>query len=313
MAICRHNTHLSSTWTTAAWAIPAGVLATGAAALAYGAGVETRTFRLREATVPVLPAGHRDLQVLHISDLHLLPRQGRKRAWVRELATLRPDLVINTGDNLAAMDAVPAVVDTYEPLFTFPGVFVWGSNDFFAPVPKNPARYLLPRRQHRRGRRLPWRDLREAMIAGGWMDATHQRHTLTLADTHMELRGVNDAHLNYDRYDRVAGAPGPTAQLAIGVTHAPYRRVLDAMTDDGLGLIIAGHTHGGQLRVPGYGALVSNCDLPVRQARGLSRWGSGADPAWLHVSAGLGCSPWSPVRIACPPEATLLTLTARTQ
>ncbi len=83
------------------------------------------------------------------------------------------------------------------------------------------------------------------------------------------------------------------------------------MVADGFGLVMAGHTHGGQLRVPGVGALVTNCDLPTRQARGLSTWSSGGREAWLHVSAGLGTSPYAPVRFACRPEATLLTLVER--
>jgi predicted MPP superfamily phosphohydrolase len=58
--------------------------------------------------------------------------------------------------------------------------------------------------------------------------------------------------------------------------------------------------------VPLYGALVTNCGLDRGRARGLSRY----DGTWLHVSAGLGTSPYAPVRFACPPEATLLTLVA---
>jgi predicted MPP superfamily phosphohydrolase len=78
------------------------------------------------------------------------------------------------------------------------------------------------------------------------------------------------------------------------------------MSDDGCRLILAGHTHGGQLRVPFYGALVTNCGIDRARARGLSRY----ENAWLHVSAGLGTSPFAPVRFSCPPEATLLTLVA---
>jgi len=100
------------------------------------------------------------------------------------------------------------------------------------------------------------------------------------------------------------------ADVTIGVTHAPYRRVIDAMAYDGLDLILAGHTHGGQVAIPGYGALVSNCDLDPRRAKGLSRHSAGGHTAWMHVSAGLGTSPYAPIRFACPPEATLLTLVA---
>ena len=101
-----------------------------------------------------------------------------------------------------------------------------------------------------------------------------------------------------DRYDDVKGSPDPQADLTVGVTHAPYLRVVDRMADDGIPLIFAGHTHGGQLCVPGIGALVTNCDLPDSQAKGLHRRGD----AWLHVSAGLGTSPYAPVRFACPPR-----------
>jgi predicted MPP superfamily phosphohydrolase len=69
-------------------------------------------------------------------------------------------------------------------------------------------------------------------------------------------------------------------------------------------LILAGHTHGGQVRIPGVGALVTNCDIPHERARGLSRWRT----SWVNVSAGLGTSKYAPFRFACRPEASLLTL-----
>ena len=72
-------------------------------------------------------------------------------------------------------------------------------------------------------------------------------------------------------------------------------------------LLLAGHTHGGQLCLPFKGALVTNCDLDTGRAKGLHRHHG----SWLHVSAGLGTSPYAPVRFFCRPEATLLTLTAR--
>ena len=74
------------------------------------------------------------------------------------------------------------------------------------------------------------------------------------------------------------------------------------MAADGFDLLLAGHTHGGQVCVPGFGALVTNCGLPRSMAKGLHRW-PGSD-AWLHVSAGLGTHPTAPVRFACRPEAT---------
>src|SRR5205823_1144688 len=116
--------------------------------------------------------------------------------------------------------------------------------------------------------------------------------------------------LKRDKYASIAGAPPADAQLRLGATHSPEPRVLDAFADDGYDLVMAGHTHGGQLRLPGYGALVTNCELDRSRARGASTWG---EHMRLHVSAGLGTSPYAPVRFACPPEATLLTLVPRSR
>jgi predicted MPP superfamily phosphohydrolase len=300
-----------------------GLTAVGAAGVGYAALVERNAYTLRRFDVPVLPEGSAPLRVLCLSDLHLMPNQRRKIEWVRGLAALQPDLVVNTGDNIAHPDAVPRLLEAMEPLTDFPGAFVLGSNDYFAPVFKNPALYLTP--WHRRGTgttpRLPTDDLVKGLVAGGWEDLTNRRAYLTVRGLSLELVGVDDAHLDYDRYAVVAGPADPSVALTIGVTHAPYQRVLDGMTADGAGLVLAGHTHGGQLALPVHGALVTNCDLDTSRAKGVSRWWPGAghtpsafapdDAAWLHVSAGLGTSPYAPVRFACRPEATLLTLTAR--
>jgi predicted MPP superfamily phosphohydrolase len=278
--------------------------AAGAAGLAYALWEATQ-YTLRRVTLPVLTAGAPDLRVLHLSDVHLTPNQPAKVEWLRALGELKPDLVVNTGDNLATPDSVPVVLDAYEPLFDVPGVYVFGSNDYYAARPKNPARYLLPDNRRRiHGRDLPWDDLDAAFTAAGWANVSNARRTLTVADRRLAIVGVDDPHLDLDRYPEPDPLWGSDAVVRLGVSHAPYLRVIDAMAADHADLVLAGHTHGGQLRVPGFGAIVTNCDLPRAQAAGLSRHGA----AWLHVSAGLGTSPYTPVRFACRPEATLLTL-----
>ncbi len=293
-----------------------GCGAVAAGCLGYGAGYEVRAFRLRRFDVPVLAPGSPPLRVLHISDLHLLPAQRRKQEWLRRLAALEPDLVVDTGDNIAHPDAVPVLLDALAPLLGRPGVFVLGSNDYYAPIPKNPARYLLPLEHRRRvhGKvELPWEDLRDALTGAGWLDLTNDRAQVEVDGRTLAFAGVDDPHLGRDRYADVAGPADAGADLTVGVAHAPYLRVLDAFAADGYRLLLAGHTHGGQLCVPGWGALVTNCDLDTRRAKGLSRHpdDGSAEAAWLHVSAGAGTSPYAPVRFACPPEATLLTLVGR--
>lgn len=292
------------------WARAAlGLVTTGAATVAYASGIERRRWTLREATIPVLAPGTRPLRVLHLSDLHMTPGQKSKQRWVAGLAALEPDLVVDTGDNLAHARAVPSVLAALDPLLSLPGVFVFGSNDYFGPTFKNPARYVVRSWQKRvHGGTLPWRDLRAALVERGWQDATHTRFTVDVAGVPVAVAGVDDPHINNDRYDRIAGPPESDAALTLGLTHSPEPRVLDSFAADGYDLVLAGHTHGGQLRLPVYGALVTNCGIDRSRARGASRWGTHMR---LHVSAGLGTSPYAPARFCCPPEASLLTLVAR--
>ncbi|MGH8922150.1 MAG: metallophosphoesterase, partial [Actinomycetes bacterium] len=253
----------------------AGVAVLGAAGVGYAAGIERRRWTLRQASLPVLPSAARPLRILHISDLHMTPDQSAKQRWVAGLAALQPDLVVNTGDNLAHLRAVPGVLRALQPLLALPGIFVFGSNDYYAPRPKNPARYLMRHRgRYIRGVPLPWMDLRAALVEHGWLDLTNARGALRIAGLQVAVAGVDDPHLRRDHYDRIAGSADPAVDLRIALTHAPEPRVLDSFAGDGYDLVLAGHTHGGQLRLPGYGAIVTNCGLDRSRARGVSRWGA---------------------------------------
>jgi predicted MPP superfamily phosphohydrolase len=290
-----------------------GIGAVGAGCLAYAGLYEVNAFRLRRLDIPLLPPGARPIRVLHISDLHMTPHATARQHWLSTLGALEPDLVISTGDNLAHEEAVPSVLASFGRLLDRPGVYVWGSNDYYAPTFKNPLRYFEgpSNRDRRSPRTLPWQDLGRGLKEAGWIDLTHTRVALEIKGVRLGFRGTDDAHLNQDHYAEVAGPiDREEIDVAIGVTHSPYRRVIDAMAYDGHDLIMTGHTHGGQVCVPFYGALVTNCDLDPRRAKGLSKHSAGGRTAWLHVSAGVGTSPYAPIRFACPPEATLLTLTS---
>lgn len=296
----------------------AGALGGVAAGAAIGAHVwarhiEIHRYTLREVELGILPPGSRRIRLLHISDIHLMPDQHRKLAFLRHLATLRPHLVIDTGDNIASAASIPVLAQAIEPLLRRPGAFVMGSNDMFAPSPKNPLRYFLPDPRpegftQQEGVELPTEQLAQRLSAFGWKDLTNRRDRIDLGGLEVQLVGVDDPHLERDEVPAAKEQPVPShgRVLRLGVAHAPYRRVLDAFVEDGSDLILAGHTHGGQLRVPGFGALVTNCDLPRHQARGLSTWRG----VPLNVSAGMGASPYSNYRFATPPEASLITLRA---
>ena len=270
--------------------------------------------KLRQVELPILATLNKgkSLRILHLSDLHLTPKQKNKISDLKELSSLDPDLTIVTGDFLAHQNSVPAVIDALGGLLQKPGFFVFGSNDYYAPTIKNPISYLFSDSSGSRlGAKLPWLKLQSELVKAGWLNLNQRKLTTSINGITIEARGTDDAHLKRDDYEAVSGKRNPDAQLSIGVTHAPYARLLKAMHEDKLDLIIAGHTHGGQVRLPlpnflgGSRALTTNCDLPTWRARGLSKVG---DQPWLHVSAGIGTSPFAPFRLASPPEATLLTL-----
>jgi predicted MPP superfamily phosphohydrolase len=276
--------------------------AAGAACVAYGVAVERHWYRLRRETVPVLPPGDAPRTVLHLSDFHLLARDRRRQRFLAELAELDTDLVVVTGDILgepSALDASLEALSRFHPRLG--AVAVLGSNDYYAPRPKNYLAYFRRRRRPRLPRgRNPWRELIEGLERMGWVVLANRQ--AKLGD--VELAGMNDPHIRLDDPTVAVPPDGDWARLRIGVVHSPYQRSLNAFERSGYQLVLAGHTHGGQVRLPGVGALVTNCDLPRERVRGLSRWGS----SWLHVSAGLGTSKFAPFRFACRPEATLLTL-----
>lgn len=278
--------------------------------------IEAHAFILRQVSVPILPQGSPDIRVLHLSDMHMTPFQWHKVDWVRDLARFDPDLIVNTGDNLGHTDSMFWALRAMEPFADLPGVFTFGSNDYHSPQPKNPLNYLRSDAReasdgdHPTPVDLPGEELAATLESWGWLDLANSRGTLEIRGVEFSLVGLADAHMNADK---MPARTDDRAAVHLGVTHSPYLRALEAFRADEVDLVLAGHTHGGQLCVPGYGALTTNCDLPNSMASGLHQWPSQetAHSVWLHVSAGLGTSRYTPFRFFCRPEATLLTLTAQ--
>ena len=298
--------------------------AAGLAAFAWGALVERNRFTVRHETLAVLEPDARPITILHLSDLHMAPWQRAKQDFIRSLAVYEPDLVIDTGDDLGHEDGLAGVRRALDAFESAAGVFVHGSNDYYGPVLKNPFGYFFEG-AHGRVKNEPDLDTAslDAYLEGelGWFDLNNAVRAIELKGTRIELIGTGDAHRGWDRLGELPGmvermreevewsTPEPRQVLTIAATHAPYRRVLDAFASQGADIVFAGHTHGGQVRIPGRPALVTNCDIPREQAQGLSVWRAGARSSFLEVSAGLGTSIYAPVRFACPPEAIVMTLT----
>lgn len=276
----------------------------GLATMGWGYSELTK-FRLKHETVELLEPGVLDggeFKILHIADLHMLPSHRVKQDWVSALTVLNPDLVINTGDNLGSANAVPSVLRALGPLLSKPGLFVFGTNDYFGPRPVNPFKYLIGKKRKISEEKLPWEGMRAAFLEHGWRDATHARHEFKVGSVRVAAAGVDDPHHDLDDYSLIAGAPNPDADLTIALTHSPEPRVLSAFEADGYQLSFSGHTHGGQLCLPGERAIVTNCGIDRERATGLHKFGR----MWMYVSNGLGTSPYVPFRIFCRPSATLI-------
>jgi uncharacterized protein len=283
-----------------------GVVAFGVACVLYGVFVERTWFVLRTHRVPCLPPGAAPVRVLHISDLHFRPGQERKRRFLARCAAAKPDLVIGTGDYLGSAAVAPAVDAATQIVPKTAALYVLGSNDYYASRPTNWFKYLIgpSNRKKPKGKLLPWRDLVAGLEGKGWRLINNTATSVTLDGLgSVDVVGLDDPHLR--RHDLRVASARVDQPFRFAVVHSP-----DAALDLaklGYDLIFCGHTHGGQVRIPGYGALVTNSTLPRQMARGVHR----LDGAWLHVSAGMGTSPYAPFRFACRPEACLLELVPR--
>jgi predicted MPP superfamily phosphohydrolase len=293
---------------------------------AYGAVVERNNFRLRHESVPILDPGSDPINILHLSDIHMAPWLSSTANWVRSLADTTPDLVVGTGDFLGHPEGLAALSQALEPFHGIPGVVTHGSNDRVAPSFKNPFGYLIKPSspEGREGVPMNFEGLLALYADLGWHDIDNDAIRMTIKGSTLDLVGVGDAHYQLDRLEELPGRverlkeaddedlDSPHASITtIGVTHAPYRRVLDALVTQGVELVFAGHTHGGQVCLPGGKALTTNCDLPLDQASGLGTWRHAQRAVYLQVSAGLGTSVYAPIRLFCPPEAVLVTLVAK--
>lgn len=306
----------AAAWPLLIWAfigsVSIAITVFGLAAITWGTLIERhlRVIRYEPHSLAVLPAGSSPIRVLHISDLHLAPWQRRKIAWIARLARLDVDLVVDTGDNLGHRDAIDPTLIALNGLGRLPGAFVNGSNDYFAPKPRNPLSYLRGPSERESQIPLETKRFTDGLERFGWLNLNNRGGTVEVKGLRLGFVGIDDMH---DGLADLASIPKTKATIGsadvfIGVTHAPYLAVIDAFNDAEIPVVFAGHTHGGQVCIPGFGAIVTNCDLPPKAAKGLSSWSRNGHQLWLNVCAGLGHSIYAPVRFACRPEVRIITL-----
>jgi len=286
------------------------VLGLGAVCAIWGIAIERQLFKVRFDSLKVLPKGAPTLRVLHVSDFHLAPWQHRKARFINDLIRLKPDLVVNTGDNLGHKDSIRPLLAAIKPLLDLPGVFVNGSNDYHSPTARNPFSYLFKPSAPTHHDPIDTEQMTDRFESAGWLNLNNKAGRLRVQGLDIGFIGLDDPHDGLAKPETLAAQAGrvATSEFVIGVSHAPYLNVIEALATNSAQLSFAGHTHGGQVCLPFKGALVTNCDLPAKNAKGMSEWKSNGKTMWLNVCAGLGTSIFAPVRFFCPPEVRLLTL-----
>ena len=282
-----------------AWRAGLAVGVLGAACIAYGVFVEHDWYRSTRYRLEILPPGARPLTLLHLSDLHFTRRNGRKRRFLASLP--QPDIAVVTGDFLGEPEGVEIAVEAVRAVRGRLASFaVLGSNDYYVPSMINPLDYLVRNRKRNRSKRNRWRDLVGQLETDGWQFLRNQKTALAENGTRFEVVGLDDPHLKW--VDLRAALRERPDDLGVAIVHSPDPA--PELAALGYKLILAGHTHGGQVRMPFVGALLTNGTTPTRLAMGLCRLG----PSFLHVSPGLGTSKYAPFRFLCRPEATYLEL-----
>lgn len=286
------------------WWILLGAVVAGSAVAAYAVFIERRWFRLTRYRLDILPTAE-PLDLLHLSDLHLVRTDRAKRRFLGSLP--RADITVVTGDIVGEPEAVEfAAAALRSTRGRKASLFVLGSNDLFAPRPFNYLRYFRrsprPRPGARRGRS---QDLVRLLEADGWVHLRNRKYERRTNGLRMEVVGLDDPHIH--RGDLSVAPRSDADAFGLAVVHSPDPA--PELVALGYELVVAGHTHGGQVRLPLVGALVTNSSIPTRLSRGLARLG----PGFLHVSAGMGTSKFAPFRLLCRPEATLLELRPRPQ
>ena len=271
---------------------------------AWAIVIERQLYVVRQQSIKVLPKDANAIRVLQIGDIHLAPWQKNKMKFLRSLGEKQIDLVVNTGDNLGHKNAIKPLLDALSPLLTKPGVFVHGSNDYFAPVAKNPFGYIFHSSAKPNSEGLNTEELTKAFEGAGWVNLNNRFADVQVNGNRIRFLGIDDYHIGYAKFDLLVRSD----RFSIALTHAPYMEAIEKLTGLGAQVIFAGHTHGGQVRVPIVGALTTNSDLPNRFARGLSGWQFEGKSSVLSVVAGLGNSIFAPVRFFCRPEVRLITL-----
>ncbi len=238
---------------------------------------------MRDLRLPRWQAAAAPLRLAHISDLHVKGATGRGHRRIAEwLHRCAPDMILLTGDLVS------------QP-------WAWkDSVQWLSTLPSGAVRLAVPGNWDYRFHQT-YRDFQARMRSAGFTALRNEARSVCVGGTEVTVVGIDDIRRGLP--DPVAAfGSGTAAPPVIVLAHNPDQ--LPTLAKYPADLILCGHTHGGQLRIPGYGALLTSSRYGKRYEWGLYE----EEGKMVYVSRGLGTGNLIPVRVACPPEIACLTL-----
>ncbi len=236
------------------------------------------------------------LSILHLSDLHLRKKDDLKVDFLRRVTDADYDLVVLTGDIFEDDESIVHAANLLKRKPRLGAYAVMGNHDYYT---YNWYAKTLGRLDHIR-RKFPRRDVAPLISSLESAGYTVLRNEMVrLADHSLSIIGIDYPFMPEAQLANLAESV-PADDFVLALFHLPHK--LDALDRAGVHLAFGGHTHGGQVRIPGYGALFTDSELPTSESAGLIKRGM----TTIHISRGLGADPRTNFRFFCPPAATVL-------
>lgn len=230
-----------------------------------------------------LPKSFNGFRIVHISDLHLNSYGSREKEIINKIRKMRPDIIVVTGDLIDEKQYLNAGLEFMEKLASIsPTYFVFGNWD------------------HLSGVSIP---LYEKYLAERKVIVLSNRHImLSKNNEYIYLIGVDDPHTFHDDLNKAMENISENHVVKILLAHSP--EIIDKAVEKNIDLVLVGHTHGGQIRLPIIGSLY--VPLPPKYRKydqGLFK----VNNTLMFVNRGIGTS-LIPVRFLCPPEIVIIEL-----
>jgi predicted MPP superfamily phosphohydrolase len=275
-------------------------IALGASALYYARYIETKNFKFRKLRVDL---AHRHngaaipkqrLKILHISDLHLHEPEAEKIDFLRSISDNDYDLVALTGDIFENYSGLPYISQILSAKPKLGAFAVLGNHDYYnySIFNKTLGRVFRKWRHPKAARDV--RPMIEALETSGFK--VMQNSCLNYPQKNLHIVGIDYPSTNQLTLNKLVEQKDEY-NLVLALFHVPMN--LANFSQAGIDFAMGGHTHGGQVHMPGFGPIITDSELPRHEASGLFQRGK----TIFHVSRGLGADPKSNIRFFCPPQA----------